>query len=335
MPTLEPETAVQDASMAQAIHQVVQFSRVVRYRKNIVVLALVASALLGGLYYATATRYYEAKASLLILQTGTEMLNTSMKPEGMTQSLMPTYERLLTSAVVLETALNYVGPQDRIDFQEEPPDRWLELLRRNLSVSTVRRTNLLELSYRSRSPQSAVVMVNAVVRAYLEFMEKTHKGTAGEIIAVLTREKANLETRLAGKEAEVLQIRRRFGDMGIRTGDKVLHPVVQRAVQLNEALIEAHKKRLEVQSTLACSESLPGARRGPATAHAGHPGRRGPEDPAQRPGLQRARRHVASHDRAGPDRSAGGAAQRAGVLRARPPAGYGAAGEDPHHGDST
>src|SRR5688572_6119348 len=188
--TTELQTAVQDASMAQAIHQVVQFSRVVRYRKNIVVLALVASALLGGLYYATATRYYEASASLLILQTGTEMLNTSMKPEGVTQSLMPTYERLLTSAVVLETALKYIGQEDRVDFQDAPPDRWLELLRGNLSVSTVRRTNLLEVRYRSRSPRSAVVIVNSLVRAYLEFMEKTHQGTAGDIIAVLTREKS-------------------------------------------------------------------------------------------------------------------------------------------------
>ncbi len=236
--------------MTQAIHQVVQFARVVRYRQNVVLLALLVAGLLGALYYATATRYYEAKASLLILQTGSEMLNTSIKSENTTQTLMPTYERLLTSAVVLEAALKHVGPQDRIDLADQPQDRWLELLRKNLSVSTVRRTNLLEVSYRSRSPQSAVVIVNALVRAYLEFMEQTHKGTAGEIIAVLTREKSSLEQRLAGKESEVLDIRRRFGDMGIRSGDKVLHPVVQRAVQMNEALIEAHKKRLQVQATL-------------------------------------------------------------------------------------
>ncbi len=179
-----------EVSLSQAIHQVVQFARVVRYRKNIVVLALIVAALLGGLYYATATRYYEAKASLLILQTGTEMLNTTMKPEG-ADAVADAHLRAAAHQRrgAGDGACSTWDRKTASISTDVPPDRWLEMLRRNLSVSTVRRTNLLELSYRSRNPQSAVVIVNAVVRAYLEFMEKTHKGTAGEIIAVLTREK--------------------------------------------------------------------------------------------------------------------------------------------------
>ena len=34
---------------------------------------VVVCALLGGLYYATATRFYQAKASLLVLQTGSDV----------------------------------------------------------------------------------------------------------------------------------------------------------------------------------------------------------------------------------------------------------------------
>lgn len=250
----EPLIAIPAAgefTAAQAVHQVVQFVRVVRYRKQVVLLTLAAAGLLAGLYYATATRQYEAKASLLILQTGVEVTNTSMQSEDRTQMLMPTYERLITSAVVLEAALGYIGPEHRIDLADLPQDRWLEQLRKLLRVSTTRRTNLIDVAFRSRNAETAVVVVNAVVRAYLEFMEKTHQGTAGEIIAVLTREKVQLEQRLSEKEVDVLRLRGEFGDMGIRSGDKVLHPVVQRAVQLNEALIAAQKKRFELQATLA------------------------------------------------------------------------------------
>jgi capsular exopolysaccharide synthesis family protein len=251
--THELETAATHAepSATHLVHQLAQFLRMLRCRRNVVLASLVAAGLLGGLYYATATRYYQAKASLLILQTGNETLNTSMASEGATQGLMPTYERLITSAVVLEAALKFLGPEDRIDMAAVPEDRWADVLRQNLTVSTLRRTNLIEVSYRSRDPQAAVVAVNAVVRAYLEFMEKTHKGTAGEIIAVLTREKAQLEERLAQKSDEVLQLRRKFNDLGIRANTTVLHPVVQRAIQLNDAMTEAQKKRLQLQSSLA------------------------------------------------------------------------------------
>ena len=69
------------------------------------------------MYYATATRLYQAKASLLVLQTGADVTNTTMTAEGVRQGLMPTYERLLSSAVVLEGAVKYLEPADRIDFE--------------------------------------------------------------------------------------------------------------------------------------------------------------------------------------------------------------------------
>ena len=54
--------------VSAAVQQLVQFGRIVRYRKHVVLLALVAAGVLGGLYYVTATRYYEARASQLVLQ---------------------------------------------------------------------------------------------------------------------------------------------------------------------------------------------------------------------------------------------------------------------------
>ncbi len=48
---------------------------------------VVVFGLLGGLYYATATRLYQAKASLLVLQTGADVTNTTMTAEGVRQGL--------------------------------------------------------------------------------------------------------------------------------------------------------------------------------------------------------------------------------------------------------
>ena len=64
----EAPVAVQPAS--HLIHGVLHFLRIARLRKNILFGALVIFTVLGGLYYASATRFYEAKASLLIRQNG-------------------------------------------------------------------------------------------------------------------------------------------------------------------------------------------------------------------------------------------------------------------------
>ena len=71
-----------------------------RQRKIYVITAIAVAGLLGAFHYLTATRIYQASASLLVTQTGSDITNTSMKSEG-GQSLIPTYEKLFSSAIVL------------------------------------------------------------------------------------------------------------------------------------------------------------------------------------------------------------------------------------------
>lgn len=241
------------------IHSILYFLRVVRLRRRIVAICVVVSLLLGALYYATATRLYEARASLLVLQAGDNLSSTSMISENASQGLMPTYERLMTSAVVLQSALNRLGRDDRVDFGSAPPDQWIDLLRNQLRAGVVRRTNIIELSYRSKSAESAVAVVNAVVQAYLEFMETTHKGTAGQLLTVLSQEKGQLEEKLTRKQNELLAARCQTGDVGLKQGDGMMHPIVQRAVSMNEAIVKIQQKRIELQGMLAAMEAAAAA----------------------------------------------------------------------------
>jgi polysaccharide biosynthesis transport protein len=242
-------------STTHSLHALMHFLRVVRSRQNIVFSAIAVAGLLGGLYFATATRYYQSKASLLVLQTGVDLNNTSMTTDGIRQGLMPTYERLFSSAIVLEGALNALAPDERQDLPSSSKEAAIQALRVNLSAATVRQTNIIEIGYKSKNPKASVSVVNAVLRSYLDFMDKTHKGTASEIINVLTKEKSQLDEKLKAKEQEVLAARKSFHDLGIRPGTNVLHPMVQRAITFNDALIAAQRKRLELQTTQAAIQS--------------------------------------------------------------------------------
>ena len=83
-------TDTQPQNEAHPLQAVLRFARIVRYRKDIMAVALLLGVLLGGLYFATATRVYESKASLLVLQTGAEQWSNNMSGDKVTKDLMAT-----------------------------------------------------------------------------------------------------------------------------------------------------------------------------------------------------------------------------------------------------
>ena len=124
-------------------------------------------------------------------------------------------------------------------------------LKAGLTAKTIRATSILEVDYRCKDPQVAVDVVRAVVQSYLDFMDRMRKGTAGEISRILTTERKDLAEKLSRKQEELLQCRCKAGDMGFRADGQVLHPVVQRAVYFNDALLAAQKERVECEVLMA------------------------------------------------------------------------------------
>ena len=93
---LEHENQQPD-STAQTIRQAVRFLRVLWHRRIIVMGTLALCGMLGGLYYATATRIYEAKAQLLVVDTSRESSPTSMTGSHSDIAAMATYAKLVSS----------------------------------------------------------------------------------------------------------------------------------------------------------------------------------------------------------------------------------------------
>ncbi|MEN6459652.1 MAG: polysaccharide biosynthesis tyrosine autokinase [Thermoguttaceae bacterium] len=251
---VEPE--FENRSGAELVHSVLRLVFAVRYRKNLVAAVMTAAALLGGLYYATATRYYAAKAQVLVTQPRSDHFDTSVtNEESVRQNIMPTYENIVRSAKVIEGAVNNLPAADRIDLGNLAKDHWAARVQANLAAKAIRSTNVLEISYRSRDPKVAVHVVRAVVQSYLDFMESMQRGTAGDISRMLTKERQTQAQQLQKKQEELLEARRRFADMGFRSDGKTLHPTVQRAVYFNDALIAAQKRRVEAEALLAGIQS--------------------------------------------------------------------------------
>ena len=245
-------------SEALAVMAAVRFARILRHRKHYMILALVATLSLGALYYFAKQKVYLASASLLITHNGADVLANAANPTGPRDSLIPTYEKLFSSAVVVEGALQRVHampPNLKIDFAGLAGADWPEALRRNLNASALRRTDIIEITFRSKSPQAGKAVVRAVVDSYLDFMEKYHKDASVETVEILENERTQIEERLTAKQEEQLEVMHRVRDLGLSSDSSVVHPAVQRVIRLNETLVEVQETRLRLQAKLAAIQN--------------------------------------------------------------------------------
>ncbi len=239
------------------LHGVTRFARVVRYRWMLVATTMAGVLLLGILYFATAKRTYQARAQLLVQQTGPVVTNGVTLEGTSQQGMLPTYERLFVSTIVLEGALERIQKLPRpmrTDFISTPRSAWVTRLRERLSVRSFRLTNVIEVAYASSSPEAAEAVVTAVVDSYLEFMKQNHQTVGEELVTILHKEHKDVEEQLRVKEQLLVEAKRKFGDLGLRDESQTLHPLVQRVVKTNDLLIESQQTRLKLQASLASLE---------------------------------------------------------------------------------
>lgn len=239
----------------QPMQLILRFLRVVYYRKSAVIVSLVACCLLGGLYYATVERAYESNASLLILQTGADNWNADMADGRRSQDLMGTYGGMLKSEVVMQAAADHLAPEHRADLIGVSKTSWANVLKRNLTVSEVRKATIFNIKYRSKDPLAAAAVVESVLTAYREYIDDLHKSTSIELLDILTKEKVTIEKELDRKNVELLELRDHAEIMGGQGGSPHLNVVIKRAISLNDNLIEARDERLKAQTRLAIIES--------------------------------------------------------------------------------
>lgn len=247
---VSPTPGVEANSLSHPVQTVARFLRIVLLRREILAVSIIAALLLGGLYYSTATRIYEANASLLVMQTGLQDSSATMAGERVAKDMMPTYTSIATSEAVLIDALKLVPPEHRTDFAGVPHSSWPKVLRGNLSVSAMRGTNILSITYRSKDARAAAAVVDAVLSAYLTFMNELHRNTAGEVAELLNGELRNLADEFDKKSQEKQRIKLEAQELALKDGEKGVNVVEARAIKLNNAWSEAREKRLAAGSQL-------------------------------------------------------------------------------------
>ena len=245
--------AESSSSTSELLQALLRLLRIVRYRKNVVLCTFYCFALMGAAYYFTATRYYASSAKLLIVEQKPDQLS-AMGDHDITGNTMATHRELVMSPVVIQAAIKRLSPQHRIDLQGKLPKEWTRTIAAGLGASITRKTNIIDVSYRSRNPETAAAVVSAIIHSYLDFVEKNHKGSASERITVLNGDREQIQNELTKKQVALQQMRQRVGHLATSSDDGFVEPMIQRAIHLNKTYLEAQEQRLSQQATLTSLE---------------------------------------------------------------------------------
>lgn len=118
-------------------------------------------------------------------------------------------------------------------------------LQGGLAVEPVRNTQLVQLSYRSRSPELAAKIANAFAESFIDMGIENRYTSAGKASTFLTTQIETLKKEIDDKEAKLQAFGRRKDIVNLEPGSNV---TLQRLETLNTSYIEAKKARIEKES---------------------------------------------------------------------------------------
>lgn len=261
---------------------VVQYLQIL-YRRRYLALAAFLFVFLGvALYTFTATRIYEASVRILIERDTPNVVSFQevLEQSEITDDYYETQYRILQSRGlarrVLDTPDLWEAPQfnepPRISLRglimmpvntvarwfeperpAEPPDaaetraqsRIIDRFLRDLNVSAVRYSRLVDVSFRSSDPDLSFRVANSLADAYMRQSVELRSSTTREASEFLTQQLAEQRKKLEASEQALQAYRERTGSVALEERQNV---VVQRLADLNAAVTKANTVRIQKEA---------------------------------------------------------------------------------------
>ena len=229
--------------------------RLVRRRWPVLAAAVVIALLVAIVQFSTAPRIYESRATVLVSPRTADASEQGGRSLRLAD-VMPTYVKLFGSRTVLTRAAERLAgvPDVAAMWRKVPESERLRHIQEHLTARGVRRTHLIELAYRSRSPRVAHATLESLISAYHDFIDEHHRGMAVEVADLLERERHDVQSRIEQKQQQLRRVQRALSTAGMLDHPDAMHPLVARVLQLNEALMEARSRRVELESQQAALE---------------------------------------------------------------------------------
>ena len=207
----------------------------------IVVMCVVGSVALGGLYLQVSAPKYQVAARLLVEDRGNPLDQQALPEKG----FLPTQSEIIRSPKVISVAVADLG----LPLQTATGGSTIVSILEDLEVEPLVSTNVLSVLYSHEDPDLAVETVNAIVDGYKTYLHESEQTAHRETISVLVAREQTLRTDMRKLRSDYEQLRTASPLMG-QDRDAA---GVQRAVltTLGESLATNRRQQVELRNDLA------------------------------------------------------------------------------------
>src|SRR3954452_1975854 len=121
MPEVPPDTA-----SSELVHGLLRLLHIAQYRRKTILRSVCVASIIGAIYFVLAPRYFDSKAKLLIVRRDQDQV-ASMADSSSLETTMATHREILISPVVIQTAIEQLLPEHRVDLDNSPPSEWCKV----------------------------------------------------------------------------------------------------------------------------------------------------------------------------------------------------------------
>ncbi|MFT5094089.1 MAG: succinoglycan biosynthesis transport protein ExoP, partial [Porticoccaceae bacterium] len=247
------ESTMRNSEMEHTFRQALRFLHAIWRRKHIVVATVVVGAIFGGLKVASIEpepTTYESSGSVLLHQ-----INPDQRANALMDSRAPvdSFREILLSGTVIEAAIAKLETVPPELNSKTPKEQWPAQLRRILTVNAGK-NSAIHLRCVSLDAEAPAAVINAMIEASQEFLDKTQVNMSVAMVDSLDKERLVLEEKLFTKERDLFSTQQAIGGLTIGRSETDKHPLIERTMELNKSYLTAQSRRVSMQAALAAIE---------------------------------------------------------------------------------
>ncbi len=209
---------------------ITQFLRILMMRRNIIILALLASVLAGVAIVKLIPKQYEATTRMMLEIIRPDPVTGEVLSSSYARAYTKTQIELIKDYRVAGRAVDKLGWSGSADMaaqyqqsnSDQPFRRWLaSIIIAGTEARLIDASNILEISYRGSSPDAAARIANALQEAYEEQTIQFKRQDAQKNARWFREQTTELRTKLAQAEARKAEFEKAndivLGDEGVDT----------------------------------------------------------------------------------------------------------------------
>jgi capsular exopolysaccharide synthesis family protein len=223
-------------------------------RKGVLALGLVAGAVAGVLYYSQSTPVYQSQAKVLVIKKQPNMMpmqGVQAVPQMYVEDYLATHSILISSQMILRRAgkiLEADHPGVIPPGHDAAAFIGLGLtVARDVREGNTAPSNVLNVSFKGRESADCPKVVNAVIRAYSEFLNETYGDLNREFAQQMKKAQDLLQSDIQKKQDEHDAIAQR-DPLALKAKD-ALASLQERIAKLDGRLAELSVRKDEIKST--------------------------------------------------------------------------------------